>query len=199
MRIGIIGTGKVGGTLGTALADAGHQVKLGSRHPRQSASGPQITDLASALADAEVVLLALPGDALDDFLAEHAGTLAGKLVIDATNHFGGPVANAAARLAAAAPTVRYARAFNTLGWENFAEPVFDGVPADLFFSCQPDDRAVLEELIGAVGLHPAYVGADMQNVVDGVLPLWFALVQQHGGNRHLALRVLRGSVPPGAE
>ena len=50
------------------------------------------------------------------------------------------------------------------------------MPADLFFSCQPDDRAVLEELLGAVGLHPAYVGADMQNVADGVLPLWFALV-----------------------
>ena len=158
MRIGIIGTGKVGGTLGTALADAGHQVRLGSRHPRQSASGPQITDLTSALVDAEVVLLA-----------------------------------------AAAPTVRSARAFNTLGWENFAEPVFDGVPADLFFSCQPDDRAVLEELIGAVGLHPAYGGAEMQNAVDGVLPRWCALVQQHGGSRHLALRVLRGSVPPGAE
>jgi len=26
------------------------------------------------------------------------------------------------------PTARYVRAFNTLGWENFAEPVFDGVP-----------------------------------------------------------------------
>lgn len=193
MRIGIIGTGKVGGTLGAALADAGHRVKLGSRHPRRSASGLRITDQASALADAEAVLLALPpGDALDDFLAGHAGALAGKLVVDATNRFGGPAANAAAELAAAAPTARYARAFNTLGWENFAEPLFDGAPADLFFSCQPDDRAALEELIGAVGLRPAYVGAGMHDVVDGVTPLWFALVRQNGGDRHLALRVLRG-------
>jgi predicted dinucleotide-binding enzyme len=138
-----------------------------------------------------VVLLALPAGELDGFLAEHAGSLAGKLVIDATNRIGAPVANAAAQLAAAAPTARYARAFNTLGWENFAEPVFDGVPADLFFSCQPADRAVLEELIGAVGLRPAYLGADRQDVVDGVLHLWFALVQANGGNRHLALRVLQ--------
>lgn len=190
MRIGIIGTGKVGGTLGTVLANAGHEVRLGSRNPQQSDSGPQVTDHAAALADAEVVVLAVPPEGVDSLLAEHADALAGKLVVDATNRFGGPAANAGAQVAAAVPTARYARAFNTLGWENFAEPVFDGVQADLFFSCQTEDRAVMEELIGAVGLRPAYLGAGMESVVDGVLPLWFSLVQQHGGNRHLALRVL---------
>ena len=193
MRIGIIGIGNIGSTLGTALARAGHQVTFGSRHPQQATgpAGTEVTDLAGAIADAEVVLLALPAGALEDFLAGHAGSLDGKLVIDATNRIGAPVANAAAQLAAAVPTAHYARAFNTLGWENFADPVFDGVPADLLFSCRQQDRAVVEELITAVGLRPAYLGEDKQNVVDGVLPLWFALVQASGGNRHLALRVLR--------
>jgi 8-hydroxy-5-deazaflavin:NADPH oxidoreductase len=191
MRIGVIGTGNIGGTLGAAFARTGHQVKLGSRQPQPSDDGPQVTDLAAALSDAEVVLLALPAGALADFLAEHADSLAGKLVIDATNRIGAPVANAAAEIAAAAPTARYARAFNTLGWENFADPEFDGLPADLFFSCRQDDRPVVEELIGAVGLRPAYLGEDKQNVVDGALPLWFALVQANGGNRRLAFRVLR--------
>ena len=50
---------------------------------------------------------------------------------------------------------------------------------------------MVEQLIAAVGLQPAYLGEDKQNVVDGVLPLWFALVQANGGNRHVALRVLR--------
>ena len=187
MRIGVIGTGNIGGTLGTALARAGHQVKLGSRNP----DGAQACDVAGALADAEVVLLAIPAGAVDDFLAEHAGSLDGKLVIDATNRIGAPVANAAAALAAAAPNARYARAFNTLGWENFADPVFDGEPADLFFSSSAADRPVLEQLIGDVGLRPAYLGEGKQDVVDGALPLWFALVQANGGDRHLAFRVLR--------
>jgi predicted dinucleotide-binding enzyme len=191
VRIGIIGTGHIGGTLGAALARAEHQVKLGSRHPREISDGPEVSDLAGALADAEVVLLALPAGALDDFLAEHSEELGGKLVIDATNRVGAPVANAAAQVGRAAPTARYARAFNTLGWENFAEPLFDGVPADLFFSCRAEDRAVVEELITAVGLRPAYLGEDKQDVVDGLLPLWFALVQANGGNRHVALRVLQ--------
>jgi predicted dinucleotide-binding enzyme len=33
MRISVIGTGKIGSTLGRALARAGHEVALGSRHP----------------------------------------------------------------------------------------------------------------------------------------------------------------------
>jgi hypothetical protein len=191
MRIGVIGTGNIGGTLGRALARAGHEVKLGSRHPGETSDGPEVSDLSGALADADAVLLALPAGGLEDFLAEHSEELGGKLVIDATNRIGAPVANAAAQLATAAPTARYARAFNTLGWENFAEPVFDGVPADLFFSCRQADRAVVEELIIGVGLQPAYLGEDKQDLVDSLLPLWFALVQANGGNRHVALRVLR--------
>jgi predicted dinucleotide-binding enzyme len=208
VRIAIIGTGNIGGTLGAAFARAGHQVRFGSRHPQPSSDGPQVflvhergtrsaSDHATALADAEVVLLAVPAAALDGFLAEHAGSLAGRLVIDATNRIGAPVANAAARLSQAAPSARYARAFNTLGWENFADPVFDGVPADLFYSCSADDRAVVEELITAVGLRPVYLGEGKQDVVDGVLPLWFALVQANGGNRRVALRVLQKE--PGAQ
>jgi 8-hydroxy-5-deazaflavin:NADPH oxidoreductase len=194
VRIGVIGTGHIGGTLGAALARAGHQVKFGSRHPQHDAEvieGTEVTDLAAAMADAEAVLLALPGGAVDGFLSEHAGSLGGKLVIDATNQMGTPVMNAAAQVGRAAPTARYARAFNTFGWENFAEPVFDGVPADQFFSCPQEDRAGVEELITAVGLRPAYLGEDKHNVVDGVVSLWFALVQANGGNRHVALRVLR--------
>jgi hypothetical protein len=51
---------------------------------------------------------------------------------------------------------------------------------------------VTEELIRAIGLEPAYVGdADATGTVDGLLPLWFALTQQHGGQRRLALSLLR--------
>jgi hypothetical protein len=93
------------------------------------------------------------------------------------------------RLRAGAPGAHYARAFNTLGWENFAEPPAD---ADLFFAADPAARAAVEELISATGLAPVYVGnAAAAGTVDALLPLWFALVQQSGGNRKLALRVVR--------
>ena len=97
-------------------------------------------------------------------------------------------ADSRALIADAAPSARYVRAFNSLGWENFADPL---PGANLFFAADPEARAVAEELITAVGLEPAFLGdADATPAVDGLLPLWFALVKQNGGNRKVALRVV---------
>jgi 8-hydroxy-5-deazaflavin:NADPH oxidoreductase len=49
-----------------------------------------------------------------------------------------------------------------------------------------------DELITAVGLEPAFLGdATATATVDGLLPLWFALVKQNGGNRKIAPRIVR--------
>ena len=58
---------------------------------------------------------------MDELAAEHGPSLAGKLIIDATNRMGEAVSNSRASLSAG---VRYARAFNTLGGETMADPVF---------------------------------------------------------------------------
>jgi predicted dinucleotide-binding enzyme len=192
MRIAIIGTGNIGGTLGTALARAGHQVTFGSRHPDQDATredGATTAAIGAAIEPADAVLLAIPAAGVEGFLAEHGAALDGKLVVDATNRMGAPVANASELIAAAAPGARYARAFNSLGWENFSDPLFDGEPADLFFATAEEDRAQVEELITAVGLRPAFLGAGQQAAVDSVLPVWFALMRARG-NRRVAFRVL---------
>jgi hypothetical protein len=190
MRVAIIGTGNIGATIGNALARARHEVTFGSRHP-ETAGGleAEVTDIATALAPAQAVLLALPAAAVPGLLAEHAGALDGKLVIDATNNMGAPTADASQQILAAAPRAHYVRAFNSLGWENFADPLFDSVPADLFFSAPEADRAAVEELITGVGLRPVYLGEGKQDVVDAVLPLWFTLTQARG-TRRIAFRVL---------
>jgi predicted dinucleotide-binding enzyme len=190
MRIAVIGTGKIGATLGGALARAGHDVALGSRAPQdRDVVGPPVVSIGAALDGAQIVLLALPGSAVEDFLAEHSAAVDGKIVIDATNRIGAPVVNAAAAIVQAAPNVRYVRAFNTLGWENFAQPDFDGLAADLFFSAPEAERETVEGLISDVGLRPAFLGAGKEDLVDTVLPLWLTLIQLRG-RRHLAFRVL---------
>jgi hypothetical protein len=66
--------------------------------------------------------------------------------------------------------------------------------AAMFFAADPEARAAAEELISAVGLEPAYVGDPTATAtVDALLPLWFALVKLNGGNRRLALRIVRES------
>lgn len=191
MRVAVIGTGRIGSTVGAALSKGGQDVVYGSRHPdsAQVPPGGQVVAMADALDGADAVLLALPAQAVADFVAEHGAALTSPLIVDATNNVGAAHVNAHDAIADAVAGVRYARAFSALGFENFADPLYDGEPADLFFSASESDREVVEELITAVGLRPAYLGADKHDVVDHALPLWFALVQQRG-NRGIALRVL---------
>jgi hypothetical protein len=187
MRIAVIGKGNIGGSLGSKWRAAGHDVIYGARDGSgEGPGGAPVTGIGDALKDADVVVLAVPGKVAADVVSEHSAALAAKTVIDAVNRIGAPEFDSRAIIAQAAPQARYVRAFNSLGWENFANPM---PGTDLFFAADPDARATAEELIRAVGLEPAYVGdAGATATVDALLPLWFALVQQNGGNRRLALR-----------
>jgi predicted dinucleotide-binding enzyme len=148
-----------------------------------------VTTVAGAIDGAEVVALAVPGGAVAGVVASAGAALDGKVVVDAANRIGEPELNSRAAIASAAPGARYVRAFNTLGWENFADPLPGSA---LFFAADDAARAAAEELIAAVGLEPAYLGGPgAAGTVDALLPVWFTLVQQSGGNRKLALRVLR--------
>lgn len=188
MRIAVIGTGNVGGTLAARWQRAGHDVTLGSRHPSAGSADVAEQEVGEAIRSADVVVLAVPGQTVAALVEEHASALDGKVVVDAANRIGQPEVNSRRAVAEAAPTSRYVRAFNTLGWENFAEPL-EG--ADLFFAADSDARSLAEELITDVGLRPVYVGdADASGTVDALLPLWFALVQQRGGARRLAFRLV---------
>ena len=191
MDIAIIGTGFIATTLGRPLAAAGYSVTFGSRHPGDGVgvAGTRVASIGEALSGADVVILALPGAAVADLARTFGDELAGRLVIDATNKMGAPVANSRADLP---PTVRYARAFNTLGGENMADPVFADGPADLFFSAPADDRDAVESVIEGVGLRPVFVGEDREELVDALFRLWIALAITQGRGRRLAFRLLGG-------
>ena len=189
MRIAVIGTGNVGRTLGERWRIAGHDVTYGSRSAGNAGpGGAPVVTVADAVAAAEVVLLAVPGPAVAEVVRANGAGLAGKVVIDAVNRMGEAEVNSHADVAAGAPGAHYARAFNTLGWENFADPQ---PGSQLFFVADPAARPVTEELITTVGLEPVFVGdAKAAGIVDGLLPLWFTLAQQYG-NRKLAFRLVR--------
>ncbi len=190
MEISIIGTGFIATTLGRALAEAGHQVTFGSRHPggeQVAVRGARTKPVGDAISRSDAIILAIPGAAVAELGAAHGGDLAGKLVIDATNRMGEPVANGRTLLP---NTVRYARAFNTLGGENFADPVFSEGRADMFFSAPEGDRMVVATIIEDVGLRPIYVGEDQEAIIDALFQLWIALAIKQGRGRRLALRLL---------
>jgi len=199
-NIAVLGAGNIGGTLGRKWAGAGNSVTFGVTDPNgkhaqairadlgnQAAIGP----IAQALADAEVVVFAIPGPTMAETIAANAPALSGKLVIDAANRMGEQTANSFEDFRRHAPSARYVRAFNTLGWENFADPLFDGVPADLIYAGPEADRPLVERLIAEIGLHHVWLGdADQASAVDSLLRIWFTLAIQRGLGRHLAFKVL---------
>jgi hypothetical protein len=126
VRIAIVGAGHIGGNAARLWSRAGYDVLICfSRHPdqlasRASALGDHIgaATPAHAVANADVVMLAVPWAAIDQAL-EEAGSLAGKVVVDATNHYGtGPKPADGQTVAefnsARMPGARYVRGFNTL-------------------------------------------------------------------------------------
>ena len=146
MKIATIGKGNVGGGLADRWEKAGHTVtRIGSEGGDAS--------------DAEVVLVAVPGGAIAEALGKVAG-LDGKVVIDATNAFGGrndefeSLAHEVKSIAGGP----VAKSFNT----NFAA-IYDQIEAQRVPPCNlyaADDEAreVAEQLIRDAGFHPVYAG-----------------------------------------
>ncbi len=186
MRVAVIGGGKIGGTIGGKWEAAGHEVVYGLRDPSKKMGARAIGD---ALAGADVVLLAIPGDAVGGFVHEHAAALDGKTVVDATNNFRGAAMNSFADCRPVVPKARLFRAFNTYGWDVFADPVIGGEHPDMFYAGPEQGHEDVEALIFDLGLRPVRVGdSDQAATVDGVLRLWFTLSQSRG--RRIAFKLL---------
>lgn len=201
MNIAILGTGNIGGTLGKKWAAVGHTVVFGVRDLRsakaqslrESYPEARLVAIPQALANADVVLLAVPWSAVPEVVRANADALAGKIIIDATNNFGGPVVNNVQAIAGAVPTAIIFRAFNSLGWDVFAQPQFGETQVDTFY-CGPEGeaRAKVEKLIQEVGVRPIWVGGlETVGTVDAVGTLWVTLAFQRGRGRGIALKLLQ--------
>src|SRR5256886_5139990 len=133
-RIGIIGTGKIGGTLAELWVKAGHEVLISSRHPDELQGlartlGPKarVGTPKEAAVFGEVVLISVPYGALPQVGKDLQNELKGKVVLDTGNPYperDGEMAVEARRkgtgVASAEflPGVRLARAFNAISYRN---------------------------------------------------------------------------------
>ncbi|MCK6630583.1 MAG: NAD(P)-binding domain-containing protein [Anaerolineae bacterium] len=200
MKIGVLGTGNIGGAIGQKWARAGHEVKFGARNladPKVTAllesSGATASagSVGEAIRHGEIILMATPGGTVQAIVEEHKAALNGKLIIDATNRMGEADVNSISSITQAAPQSPVVRAFNSLGWENFAKPVVGGTQADLFYCGPAEARATVESLITAVGLQPVYVGGlEQVRLVDSLGLLWGALAYGQKRGRRLAFKLL---------
>jgi predicted dinucleotide-binding enzyme len=93
-----------------------------------------------------------------------------------------PELNSLSFIQAHAPHAQAYRAFNSYSIHPFADPIYQGVQADLFY-CGPAgaEKTLVEQLIADVGQRPIYLGdSTVVEEVDGVIRLWAALVLLSG-------------------
>jgi NADPH-dependent F420 reductase len=156
MKIGIIGAGNVGSALATASATSGHAVTISSSTVEdakstasQVGSGARVAaSNREAVADAEIVILAVPFDAVNGIVSELGSDLDGKILVDVTNRFApeqlGAPSNAEL-IQEMAPKARVVKAFNTVFASNQAVAQVEGVQLDGFVAC--DDQAAKEQTL----------------------------------------------------
>ena len=178
MRIGIVGAGMIGSTVAKLWVDAGHEVKLASRHPneleplvKELGEGASAGTPKEAAQFGEVVMITVPLKAIPDLPRDLAPLLAGKVVLDTGNAYerrDGAIAREATSHpkgsagwdAALFPGARWVKAFNSVYYkvlESEAHRDGDWVGIPL----ASDDHGALEtaaNLVRDAGFDPVIVG-----------------------------------------
>ena len=176
MKIGIIGAGHIGSTIGELWIKAGHPVFFSSRHPEEL---KELVDRLAPLAQAgtvdqaigfgNVAFLAVPYGALPQIGKDYGKSLAGKIVLDADNAVAGrdgAIADEVERDGIGVtsqkylPGTRLVRAFNTLNYKIFASEANRPAPR-LAVPIAGDDPEAVQVAAGLVrdaGFDPVEVG-----------------------------------------
>jgi 8-hydroxy-5-deazaflavin:NADPH oxidoreductase len=148
MKIGILGTGRMGSRLAALFSDAGNEVLLGSRDLSRAEkivagiARPNITAVTyEEAAGASVVLPAMfLRDGMLDTLEPLRDRLSGKIWVDITNPFNTDYSgfilpwdtSGAEQIQHRFPTARIVGAFKNVWWEVFDAPEFAGGVSDVF-------------------------------------------------------------------
>ncbi len=202
LTIAVLGAGHIGGTLGKKWSASGHHVRFGVNDlagnnaqalRAELGDGAVIGTIADALqGNPAIVVIALPGSIIETVAQTYATQLNGRIIIDAANNMGEDSMHNLAHFQKHTPQAQVYRAFNSLGWENFAEPDFSGIQADLFYcGLDGEPKTKVEQLISDVGLRPVYLGGNEQmGLLDSIASLWFTLALGQKKGRHIAFKVL---------
>jgi 8-hydroxy-5-deazaflavin:NADPH oxidoreductase len=177
LKIGIIGAGRIGGTLASLWAKAGHEVLVSSRHPEQLGDlvrsvGPKARagTPREAAVFGDVVLVSVPYGALPQVGRDLSNELAGKIVLDTGNPYperDGEMALEARRkgtgIASAEflPGVRLVRAFNAIDFRSLKSEAHRAGKRVAIPIAADDQEAlrVAARLVKDAGFQPVVVGS----------------------------------------
>lgn len=207
MKIGIIGSGVVGRSLGTGLAGLGHEVMMASRDPdrddikdwvsRSGANASAGTN-ADVAASCDIAVLATSWDGAENAV-KLAGpsNLAGKVVIDVTNPLefssGGP-ALAVGHTDSGGEIVqrwladsKVVKAFNSIGNQHMVKPDFADGPPDMFICGNDgDSKKTVTELTESLGWQVVDIGGiEGSRYLEPLAMIWITHLINTGSGDHV--------------
>lgn len=202
MNIAIIGTGNVGGALATNWATKGHQIRLGVRNV-ESFKGTSLVNnpntsvhsIREAVGLSEVVLIATPPPAIIDIINEWGDTK-GKVLIDATNSVRqSPEPYKTVYHCLADKTeAAVVKCFNSTGFENMLDPIYNGVGIDMFMAGDSEDgKKVARQLALDAGFGDCidFGKSDKVILLEQFALAWINLAIMQGHGRNMAFKLLR--------
>jgi len=206
MRIGVFGSGMIGGTLGRRWLEAGHEVRFGARDPERTRLKVPSIDaragvghLAEVAEWAEVLFLAIPLHATPDVAAAIGERGRGKLVLDAGNAIprrDGIAATEAMRngsgvwVASHLPGAHVVKAFNTVYFKTIATAGGGGHKVGVpLAGDDPKALELAESLVRDAGLDPVRIGRLAESGrIDFGSPVWNTGMSVSEIKRALGLR-----------
>jgi 8-hydroxy-5-deazaflavin:NADPH oxidoreductase len=175
-RIGIIGSGNIGGTIGGLWVKKGHSVFFSSRHPEELkdmiaklGSLAKAGTVEEAVAFGDVLFIAVPYGAIPQIGKDYSARMKGKVMLDACNAVStrdGAVADEVEQNGIGVttqkyfPGVRIVRAFNTMSYMVFAREANRPDPKLAIPIAGDDPQAVqvAAALVRDAGFDPVTVG-----------------------------------------
>lgn len=204
MKIGVLGTGVVGQTLGAKLVALGHDVMMGGRSATNDKvlafvekTGGKAGSFADAAAFGELLIHCTRGDTAIEVLRQAgADNLADKILVDISNPldfsdgFPPTVVQPDGRslgeeIQAAFPTTRVVKALNTMNADVMVHPRTLSAPHSVFLAGDDADaKAVVRDLLLGFGWEPGEVvdagGISAARGLELYLPLWLSLMGSFG-------------------
>lgn len=204
MKIAIIGTGNVGGALATKWAIKGHEVILGVRDAsnfkgRDLLNNPNtsVSTITEAVSKSDVVLLATPAMMAEE-VAKSLGDTTGKVIIDTMNIVmgRGPAGytNTCEAIIENTQTKDVVKCFNTTGYNNMINPVYNNVAIDAFVAGDSErGKQIAIQLAKDADFAECYPigGNDKFELMEKFAFFWINLAMFQGQGRDIAFKLLK--------
>jgi 8-hydroxy-5-deazaflavin:NADPH oxidoreductase len=187
-KVAVLGSGMVGSVLAGGFKELGYKVSIGSRDGKKVEKWEgEVGTFDQVSKDADLVVLAVRGDASEQVVANIKENIVGKILIDTTNpidqtkppvngvlrYFTTLEESLAERLQGLVPETHVVKAFNSVGAAHMVHPKFSSTPSMFICGNDKESKTVVGEVIEKFGWDVEDMGMiEASRAIEPLCMLW---------------------------